>query len=149
MTLMVEAQGRLSNPSAKQMWVNLQTTLAQHPYCLDRALLILPNLLERKVLVAQTGTKIQRQVRLGEADIIKLVDDYRSGLTVMELSRRYSIHRTTVMDHLRRKGVPKQCPKLTREQIAQAKYLRNMGMSYQKIGAVFGVDAQTIANLTR
>ncbi len=114
-----------------------------------RALQLLPNLLDRQVLVAKSGTKIQRQVRLSEADIIKLVDDYRSGLTVMELSRRYGIHRTTVMDHLRRKGVPKQGPKLTREQIAQAKYLRNLGMSYQKIGKIFGVDTETIRRATR
>lgn len=127
----------------------LQLTLSCQPYCMARALQLLPNLLDRQVLVAKSGTKIQRQVRLSEADIIKLVDDYRSGLTVMELSRRYGIHRTTVMDHLRRKGVPKQGPKLTREQIAQAKYLRNLGMSYQKIGKIFGVDTETIRRATR
>lgn len=98
------------------------------------------------MLVVKTGTKIQRQVRLSEVDIIKLVDDYRSGLTVIELSRRYGIHRTTVMDHLRRRGVPKQGPKLKREQITQAKYLRNLGISYEKIGAVFGVDGETVRN---
>lgn len=146
---MVDLQGRHSNPAVQQMWLTLQLTLSRQSYCLARCSQLLPNLLERQVLVVQSGTKIQRQVRLGEADIIRLVDDYRSGLTVMELSRRYGIHRTTVMDHLRRKGVPKQGPKLTREQIAQAKYLRNLGMSYEKIGRVLGADGETIRNLIR
>ncbi len=95
-------------------------------------------------MVGSSGITIQRQVRLSEADISKLLADYRSGLTVMELSRRYGIHRTTAVDHLRRKGVPKQGSKLTREQIAQAKYLRNLGMSYKKIGGVIGVDGETV-----
>lgn len=141
---MVERQGRHSNLASQQRWMTLQLTLARQSYCLGRALKLLPSLIDRRVLVVKAGAKIQRQVRLSEADIIKLVDDYCSGLTVMELSRRYGIHRTTVMDHLRRKGVPKLGPKLAREQIAQAKYLRNLGMSHEKIGKVFGVDGETI-----
>ncbi len=143
---MVDSQGRHSNPASQQRWMTLQLTLARQSYSLARAFELLPNLMERQVLVVKTGTKIQRQVRLSEVDIIKLVDDYRSGLTVIELSRRYGIHRTTVMDHLRRRGVPKQGPKLKREQITQAKYLRNLGISYEKIGAVFGVDGETVRN---
>ena len=128
--------------------MTLRLTLARQSYCLGRALELLPSLIDRRVFIMKTGSKIQRQVRLGEADIVQLVDDYCSGPMGMELSRRYGIHRTTVMEHLRRKGVPKQGPKLTREQIAQAKYLRNLGMGYEKIGAVFGVDGETVSART-
>ena len=92
--------------------------------------------------------RIQRQVRLSAADINHLVRIYQGGATIMELAKRFGIHRTTVMDHLRRQGVPKQGRKLSHEQIRQAKYLRNMGMSYEAIGRVFGVDGETVKNHT-
>jgi len=126
--------------------VDLRGQLAKTVYKLARVYELLPELRRRKLIVTKHKLTVQRQVRLDEAEIVKLVDGYRSGLTVMELSRRYSIHRTTVMDHLRRKGVPKQGPKLSREQVAQAKYLLNMGLSYAKIGKVMNVNAQTIRN---
>ena len=129
--------------------VDLRGQLSKTAYNLARAYELLLELRKRKLLIAKGKVTVQRQIRLDEADIVKLVDDYRSGLTIMELSRRYSIYRTTVMDHLRRKGVPKQGPKLTREQIAQAKYLRNMGISYAKIGKVMGVDGETIRTTIR
>jgi len=129
--------------------VDLRGQLAKTAYKLARVYELLPELWKRKLIVSGHKVMVQRQVRLDEAEIVKLVDDYRTGLTIMELSRRYIIHRTTVMDHLRRKGVPKQGPKLTREQVAQAKYLRNMGMSYAKIGKVMGVDGETIRKTSR
>jgi len=83
-------------------------------------------------------------VRLSAADVSHLVRDYKSGTTIKELAKTFGIHRTTVMDHLRRQGVPKQGRKLSHEQIRQAKYLRNSGMSYEAIGRVFGVDGETV-----
>ncbi len=44
----------------------------------------------------------QRQKRLTPAEIDALVGDRCGGMTIMALSNRYGIHRTTVMNHLKR-----------------------------------------------
>ena len=97
-----------------------------------------------KMVTKSDVRKLQRQVRLPDAAVSQLARDYSAGATVTELAKQFGIHRTTVMDHLRRQGVPKQGRRLSHEQIRQAKYMRNMGMSYEAIGRAFGVDGETI-----
>lgn len=146
---MVDLVGRLSNrktPGHDRLdyTIRLRESLACLSPRLIRALELLPLLLQQAQAGKPEAVKLQRQRRLSKDEVAQLASDYKAGKTVRELAELYHIHRTTVMDHLRRSGIPKQAPKLTREQIAQAKYMRNLGVSYAKIGKIFGVDAETI-----
>jgi hypothetical protein len=98
----VDLQGRLSNPTIAQAQKEALTTLACSLPRLETVSVILPQLLARQPVRDGKVTKIQRKARLSEADVSQLVEDHRSGLTVVEISRRYGIHRSTVMGHLRR-----------------------------------------------
>jgi hypothetical protein len=51
---------------------------------------------------------VQHQVRLSDAEVDELVADYAGGLNVSLLVRKYAIHRTTVLDHLERRGVARR-----------------------------------------
>jgi len=85
---MVDLAGRLTNPSSQ----------------LERACALLPELLKRIPGSCRSDRSAQRQVRLSNVDIRRLVDDRHSGLTIVALAARYGIHRTTVMEHLRRQA---------------------------------------------
>jgi hypothetical protein len=47
----------------------------------------------------------QVQNRLHSDDITCLVADYQAGVTISELASHYLIHRTTVIEHVKRSGV--------------------------------------------
>jgi DNA invertase Pin-like site-specific DNA recombinase len=54
---------------------------------------------------ARIRTVKQRQVRLTEAQILKLVEARESGRTINQLAESFEIHRTTVMRHLQRSSL--------------------------------------------
>ena len=63
-----------------------------------------------------------------------------------QIVERFGIHRTTVLAHLERHGVPRrpETRKLSEQQIADAAQLYESGLSTVKVGAIYGVDAETI-----
>jgi predicted DNA-binding protein YlxM (UPF0122 family) len=67
-------------------------------------------------------------------------------VSVKRLAELYEIHRTTVLDHLKRAGVPTRPNrrKLTDEQVKEAARLYQGGLSLKAVGQRFGVDAQTV-----
>ena len=90
--------------------------------------------------------ELQRQVRLTEAKILELVEDYRSGMSVAKVAARYGIHRTTVLAHLERANVPRR-PKvraLTASQIRTAAARQQAGESYARIARDYDVHAETV-----
>jgi DNA-binding CsgD family transcriptional regulator len=71
---------------------------------------------------------------------------YRDGASVQNLAARFGIHRTTVLDHLKRRGVPRRprVRKLTDRQIARAAEEYRSGDSLKALGERYGVDAATV-----
>jgi AraC-like DNA-binding protein len=74
------------------------------------------------------------------------VDAYCAGATVRDLSQRYSIHRTTVLDHLGRRGVSlrRSVRKLTDQEIGRAAIEYRSGLSLKTVAADVGVDPSTL-----
>lgn len=89
----------------------------------------------------------QRRLRPGEA--VELVAAYQGGATVGELARRFELHHTTVTAHLERHGVPRRRSGLDQAHHAEAALLYETGWSLAKVGAHFGVDAETVRTVLR
>lgn len=89
----------------------------------------------------------QRQVRLSPARVDELALAYQRGATVRELVEQFGVHRTTVLDHLKRRGVARRTNirKLTDQQVQEATRYYRAGDSLLTTGKRFGVDASTIS----
>jgi Helix-turn-helix domain len=89
--------------------------------------------------------RVQR--RLDVEDVERLVASYRDGGTVPELAVQFGIHRTTVLEHLKRAGVPRRphVRKLSDQDVAVAAEHYRAGESLATVGRRFGVDAMTVA----
>lgn len=90
--------------------------------------------------------QLQKQHRLGEADVLRLVTDYLAGQGVVQLTHAYRINSSTVIGHLQRQGVhvDRNARRLTEPQVAKAVQLYAAGQSLATIGSTFGVDAGTV-----
>ena len=88
----------------------------------------------------------QVQVRLSQAEIDELCCDYRTGLAVVQLVRKYAVHRTTVMEHLERQGVNRRqnVRKLTDADVRRAARMYKAGSSIIRTAAEFGVSERTM-----
>jgi predicted DNA-binding protein YlxM (UPF0122 family) len=84
---------------------------------------------------------------LGDDEIANLLVRYTDGTSVRSLADEYRIHRTTVMDHLERSGVPRRrCVRsLTDEQVAEASLYYAQGESLAVVASRYVVSARTIA----
>ena len=89
----------------------------------------------------------QKQVRLGEREVLKLVSQYLQGQSVPELVERWGVHRTTVFDHLERQGVPRRATKrrLSGAQVVEAAELYRAGSSLATLGRQFRVSPTTVS----
>ena len=86
------------------------------------------------------------QRRITGAIIDHLVDDYVSGLSINALSRRFGIHRTTVMNHLESRGVQRRrnIRKLSDANVALAAGHYARGLSLVSVAKEFGVNQATL-----
>ncbi len=77
---------------------------------------------------------------------MQLVADYLDGQSVRQLAVSWRIHRTTVLDHLERHGVPRRANvrKMTDQQVEEAAQLYGAGNSLIVLGRTYGVDAGTV-----
>jgi DNA-binding CsgD family transcriptional regulator len=93
----------------------------------------------------------QTQIRLGPADIERLIAAYAEGNSVLQLAARFNIHRTTVLAHLDRNGVLRRRsgPKLSDEDAYEAAILYRDGLSLKAIGVRFLVAPDTIGKAIR
>ncbi|WP_280317116.1 hypothetical protein [Nocardia wallacei] len=85
--------------------------------------------------------------KLQPEEVAELVDAYRRGVSMVELGRRFEMHRNTVEAHLRRAGVMKRpkvkmTPQLTER--ATRLYVEEVWTT-ARIGKELGVDASTVA----
>ena len=83
--------------------------------------------------------------KLTPAERSKLAEEYRFGLSVLELARKYNTHRHTVAAHLEREGVAvRSQKKMTPRLVAAAKQLYQQGNSLTEVGKQLGVEASTV-----
>ena len=92
----------------------------------------------------ETRLSRQHQHRLRPEEQDRLVADYVVGVDVVELARRYGIARQTVLEQMRRQGVPRRHPRLSADDTELAAGLYRAGDSLATIGEVFGVDPGTV-----
>lgn len=82
---------------------------------------------------------------LSPDEVTELVEAYRHGAEMNELSRQYGVHRHTVDRHLERAGVAKRpMTKMTPAKVEQATELYGQGLSTNQIGKQFGVSGSTV-----
>ena len=86
----------------------------------------------------------QRQHRLRPQELEQLTADYRSGVAVNDLATQYDLNRDTVIEHMRRQGVPRRYPRLGETEVREAISLYYSGESLAKIGKQMDVDAGTV-----
>lgn len=82
---------------------------------------------------------------LSPDEVAELVESYRRGVAVLELARRFGVHRHTVDRHLVKAGVAKRpLIRMAPELLAKAVELYGQGLSVAKVGKVLGVSASTV-----
>lgn len=81
--------------------------------------------------------------------VAQLIALYEQGDSLLQLSRRFGIHRGTVKDHLRRAGVeirPGNVAKLSNEDKNEIAKLYEAGLSIHKLALRFGVTDNPVHN---
>jgi dsRNA-specific ribonuclease len=86
----------------------------------------------------------QRHHRLRPHELERLTANYQSGLAVNDLAAQYGINRYTVIEHMRRQGVPRRYPRLGEAEVREAISFYYSGDSLAKIGKQMHVDAGTV-----
>jgi transposase-like protein len=83
--------------------------------------------------------------KLSPAERSKLAEQYQLGLSVLELARKFEMHRHTVAAHLEREGVDvRPQKKMTPRLVARARQLYEQGNSLSEVGRQLGVEASTV-----
>ena len=87
--------------------------------------------------------QVRRQVRLTVEQVDQLEAARLGGAQITELAERFGIHPATVLQHLKRRGVPhrrRQWRSLSAEQIQEAGQLYGSGLPLLAVADRFGVD---------
>ena len=102
----------------------------------------LTSLLRQEPRIERPGTIGQRRLTTPEID--QLVEDYRSIRSVYTLAEIYGIHRNTVSQHLKGRGVTIGRRPLVEPEIIRARELHDDGLSLNVIGRALGRDPKTV-----
>jgi len=90
------------------------------------------------------------QRRLTGTDLDALVARYQAGSTIDALAHEFRVHRTTVMDHLKRRAVPRRgMRKLTDSRVAEAAHRYSNGATLAEIATDFDVAPSTLTRELR
>ena len=96
---------------------------------------------------SKVSSSAQRQTRLSAGQRAELVELYCSGVSVVRLAEKFSIHKGTVSAHLERAGVPRRGwqRKMTDKQVEEASrlYVRAR-WSLARLGKHYSVSASTV-----
>ena len=87
--------------------------------------------------------------KLALDQVKRLISLYEQGDSLLQLSRRFGIHRGTVKDHLRRAGIdirPGNQAKLSEEDKDEIAALYESGLSIHKLALQFGVTDSPVHN---
>ncbi|GAA3734857.1 hypothetical protein GCM10022239_08730 [Leifsonia bigeumensis] len=90
---------------------------------------------------------ISGQRRLTMPEVGQLVEDYRSVRSVYKLAEIYGIHRNTVSQHLKARGVTIGRQPLVEPEIIRARELHDGGLSLNAIGRALGCDPKTVKSV--
>ncbi len=102
-----------------------------------------PRLLLTRPTPVVASLPVQR--RLAPGEVAELVAAYRRGVPVEDLAAAFRVHRTTVLGHVRRHGVPKRERRaLQGEDLGRAAQLYAEGRSAAWVAVQFGVAASTV-----
>lgn len=105
--------------------------------------------LEHGDLVITVPAHSRIMQRLKPEQRADLVRAYTAGSTVRELAEQLGMHRTTVVAHLRRDGVPLRPHGLSPNQLNDSIRLYQSGWSLRRIGARYGCNAETVRTSLR
>lgn len=95
--------------------------------------------------VAVVASPLPRRAKhLNPEQSAQLAENYRQGMKVWELAKKYDIHRATVADHLAFHGVAKRARGLMPDQITEASDRYRTGESLASLGRAYSVSADTI-----
>lgn len=98
----------------------------------------------RNVILARTEHPRQHQRRLKPNEVDALAGAYMRGETLEALVEMFGIHRTTVLAHLKRRGL-RRPPALTEAQVLEAARQYQQGLSLSAIARALGVSSDTVA----
>ena len=110
----VDHMGQHSHPStpgegAGEGPPSLSEQLATVPPHLHRILdQLLPRLVDGAIRRPRRSQPARQLVRLNGPELDQLGADYVAGMTVPQLTRRYGIHRTSVLGHLEKLGIQRR-----------------------------------------
>ena len=95
-----------------------------------------------------SATSIRRvQRRLTSDDIDEILTAYMAGDLVHDIAVRHGVHRSTVMDHVTRRRLPRRSNHgWTDQELQTAADLYAAGQSLAAVGQHFGIDPTTVAN---
>jgi transposase-like protein len=88
---------------------------------------------------------------LSDAESTDLIRRYRAGASIDGLARELDVHRSTLINHLDRAGVPRRrVPrKMTNESVARAAARYQEGVSLAVVSNEFGAHARALARELR
>lgn len=84
------------------------------------------------------------QTFLSPVQVDELVALYLNGMTLVELAKRFSVHRRTVAAHLVRRSIPIRRGGLDEKHVAEATRLYADGLTLTEVGMRFGVSQQAV-----
>lgn len=77
-----------------------------------------------------------------------LIADYRAGVPVTAISKKFNCHRSTVQRILQVNGVERRTPDLPPEQVTALRKCRAEGATYAQLVKEFNVSKRTISKYT-
>jgi DNA-binding transcriptional ArsR family regulator len=96
-----------------------------------------------------TSRPIRHRVRRLEDDQVdQLVGAFIAGATITQLVDRFKVHRTTVMAHLRRRGVPR-LGEWSPAQVSHVASRYESGETLDEIAATLEIDPRTVGRQLR
>lgn len=92
--------------------------------------------------------RVQRRLTPTETD--EMLAAYDAGDRVIDIAARFGVSRTTVIDHVGRRGLPRRSDAgWSDDELRAAANLYANGHALAAVGHQFGVDASTVANRFR
>lgn len=86
----------------------------------------------------------QAQKRLDPEQVARLIADYGTGEPVTNLAKSYGLNRSTVINHLKRQGVPRRRSRLTIPDVEKIVGLYADGESVEAIAAELRMGGTTV-----
>jgi DNA-binding transcriptional ArsR family regulator len=94
--------------------------------------------------VRPAGPRATQQLRLGSTDVDAMAADYiEGGQPIYELAAKYGVHRVTVSQHLRSRGLTLGRQPLNEAEVRRAKELRGRRLTFKATGETLGRGTTT------